>query len=70
VEAGFKPEEAIRIYTLNGAQYLGQADRIGSIAPGKLADLVVVEGILPLKLLIAKRSNMYSKKALPMTRQS
>ncbi len=44
VEAGFKPEEAIRIYTLNGAQYLGQADRIGSLAPGKQADLVVVQG--------------------------
>lgn len=44
VEAGFKPEEAIRIYTLNGAEYLRQADRIGSIAPGKTADLVVVEG--------------------------
>lgn len=44
VEAGFKPEEAIRIYTYNGALYLGQADKIGSIAPGKQADLVVVEG--------------------------
>jgi imidazolonepropionase-like amidohydrolase len=44
VEAGFKPEEAIHIYTYNGAMYLGQSDRIGSIAPGKQADLVVVEG--------------------------
>ncbi len=44
VEAGFKPEEAIRIYSYNGAVYLGRADRIGSIAPGKQADLVVVQG--------------------------
>ena len=44
VEAGFKPEEAIRIYSYNGARYLGQADRIGSIAAGKQADLVVVQG--------------------------
>ena len=44
VEAGFKPEEAIRIYSYNAAVYLGQTDRIGSIAPGKQADLVVVEG--------------------------
>ncbi|RAK61678.1 amidohydrolase [Phenylobacterium hankyongense] len=44
VEAGFRPEEAIRIATLNGATYLGLADRIGSIAPGKNADLVVVKG--------------------------
>ncbi|WP_243455708.1 amidohydrolase family protein [Sphingosinicella sp. BN140058] len=44
VEAGFTPLEAIRIGTLNGATYLGLADRIGSIEPGKIADLVVVRG--------------------------
>ncbi|GAO38741.1 putative hydrolase [Sphingomonas changbaiensis NBRC 104936] len=44
VEAGFTPVEAIRIGTLNGATYLGLADRIGSIAPGKNADLIVVRG--------------------------
>jgi hypothetical protein len=44
VEAGFRPEEAIRIATLNGATYLGLADKIGSIAPGKNADLIVVKG--------------------------
>jgi imidazolonepropionase-like amidohydrolase len=44
VEAGFTPAEAIRIYTLNAAQYLGEADRIGSIAEGKAADLVVIHG--------------------------
>ncbi len=44
VAAGFSPLEAIRIGTLNGAIYEGLADRIGSIAPGKDADLVVVRG--------------------------
>jgi hypothetical protein len=44
VEAGFSPVEAIRIGTLNGATYLGLADRIGSIAPGRNADLVVIRG--------------------------
>jgi imidazolonepropionase-like amidohydrolase len=44
VEAGFTPVEAIRIGTLNGATYLGLADRIGSIAPGKNADLFIVKG--------------------------
>ncbi len=44
VEAGFSPVEAIRIGTLNGATYLGLADRIGSIAPGKNADLFIVKG--------------------------
>jgi len=44
VEAGFTPVEAIRIGTLNGATYLGLADRIGSISAGKNADLFIVKG--------------------------
>ena len=44
VEAGFTPIEAIRIGTMNGATYLGLADRIGSIAAGKNADLFIVNG--------------------------
>jgi len=44
VEAGFTPVEAIRIATLNGATYLGLQDRIGLIAAGKNADLVIVKG--------------------------
>jgi imidazolonepropionase-like amidohydrolase len=44
VEAGFSPEQAIQIMTLNGARILGEESRLGSIAPGKLADLVVVKG--------------------------
>src|SRR5256885_11443655 len=38
VEAGFTPLEAIHIATSNGAQFLGEADRIGTIAAGKAAD--------------------------------
>ena len=37
VEAGFTPLEAIHIATANGAQFLGEADRIGTVAAGKLA---------------------------------
>jgi imidazolonepropionase-like amidohydrolase len=44
VEAGFTPLEAIHIATYNGAQYLGELDKIGTIAAGKRADLVVVKG--------------------------
>ncbi|HEV3206007.1 MAG TPA: amidohydrolase family protein [Terriglobales bacterium] len=44
VEAGFTPLEAIRIATSNGAQYLGEADHIGTIAVGKQADLLVIKG--------------------------
>lgn len=44
VEEGFTPVEAISIGTLNGANYLGRANRIGTIAKGKQADLVVIAG--------------------------
>ncbi len=44
VEAGFTPLEAIRIASLNGAIFLGEDSRIGSIASGKVADLMVVKG--------------------------
>jgi imidazolonepropionase-like amidohydrolase len=44
VEAGFSAVDAIRIGTLNGAVFLGRDARVGSIAPGKQADLVVIGG--------------------------
>jgi len=44
VEAGFTPLEAIHIATENGARFLQEEGRIGTLAPGKSADLVVVRG--------------------------
>jgi hypothetical protein len=44
VEAGFTPLEAIHIATENGATYLGRHDRIGTLVPGKQADLVLIKG--------------------------
>jgi imidazolonepropionase-like amidohydrolase len=44
VEAGFTPVEAIHIATENGALYLGRQDQIGTLAPGKQADLVLIKG--------------------------
>ena len=44
VQAGFTPEEAIRIATLNGAMFLGEDSRIGTLATGKQADIVIVRG--------------------------
>jgi imidazolonepropionase-like amidohydrolase len=44
VEAGFTPVEAIKIASLNGAKFLGEDARIGSIAVGKQADLMIVKG--------------------------
>ena len=44
VEADFTPLEAIHIATENGARFLEEENRIGTLAPGKQADLVVVRG--------------------------
>jgi imidazolonepropionase-like amidohydrolase len=44
VEAGFTPIEAIHIATANGAKFLGDEAKVGTIAPGKQADLVVIKG--------------------------
>ena len=44
VEAGFTPAEAIQIASFNGAKFLGEDARIGSVTPGKQADLMVVKG--------------------------
>jgi imidazolonepropionase-like amidohydrolase len=44
VEAGFTPLEAIHIATQNGAVFLGEDASIGTVAAGKTADLVVLNG--------------------------
>ena len=43
VRAGFSPFEVLRAATLEPAQFLGAADSLGTIAPGKLADLVLLD---------------------------
>ena len=42
-EAGLSPLEVLRSATSNGALALRLADRVGTIAPGKLADLVILD---------------------------
>jgi imidazolonepropionase-like amidohydrolase len=46
VEAGFTPSEAIQIATQNGARFLGLEAETGSVAVGKRADLVLLNGDL------------------------
>jgi imidazolonepropionase-like amidohydrolase len=43
VNAGLTPLEALRSATLNPARFLGSTDSLGSVTPGKLADLVLLE---------------------------
>lgn len=42
-QGGMTPLEAIRCATLNGAEYIGMGDQLGSLEPGKLADLVIMD---------------------------
>ena len=46
VEAGFKVEEVIKICTLNGAIFLEEQEKIGTLEIGKSADLILIEGDL------------------------
>ncbi|MCZ2458330.1 MAG: amidohydrolase family protein [Chitinophagales bacterium] len=44
VEAGFTFSQAIKICSLNAAEYLGRDKKIGTIEAGKNADLVLING--------------------------
>ncbi len=44
VKAGLTPAQALQVATWNGAKYSGMLDQLGSIAPGKRADLILVDG--------------------------
>lgn len=44
VQAGFTPMQAIEAATRVGAEAIGLADQVGKLAPGLLADILVVDG--------------------------
>jgi imidazolonepropionase-like amidohydrolase len=44
VDAGWSPVQAITSLTLNGAKVIRRESDLGSVEPGKLADLVVIDG--------------------------
>jgi imidazolonepropionase-like amidohydrolase len=44
VKAGMKPIETIQAATVNAADHFGLSAEIGSIAPGKIADIIAVDG--------------------------
>ena len=44
IEEGLTPAQAVQVYTSNGAKFLGIADRVGTIAVGKQADLILLQG--------------------------
>jgi hypothetical protein len=46
VDAGLPPDAALRAFTVDAAEILGVGDRMGSIAQGKIANLIVTDGDL------------------------
>jgi imidazolonepropionase-like amidohydrolase len=42
-EAGLKPQEAIQLATINAARMIGREKDLGSVEPGKLADMVILD---------------------------
>ena len=44
IEAGFTPAQTVQVMSANGAKVLGDADSLGTVTVGKLADLVVIKG--------------------------
>jgi imidazolonepropionase-like amidohydrolase len=44
VEMGMSPLQAIQAATLNASDLIGWADRVGTIEPGKFADIIAVQG--------------------------
>jgi adenine deaminase len=49
IESGLPPVEAIRMATLNAAEYFGLSDR-GAVAPGRVADLLIVDELETLSI--------------------
>ena len=62
VELGVPPAEALQAATLRGAEVLGWEDRIGTVEPGKIADLVAVAGD-PLRAIDALTHVVFVMKA-------
>ena len=44
VEAGLSPREALASATITGPAFLGHSDRYGAVAPGKAADILILDG--------------------------
>ncbi len=60
--AGITPADALRIGTINGARALGMGEKLGTVEPGKWADLFVVAGN-PLEDIRNTRNVRYTMKA-------
>ncbi|HML15429.1 MAG TPA: amidohydrolase family protein [Bryobacteraceae bacterium] len=65
VEAEFTPVQAVQIATLNGAKWLKIDDRVGTVTPGKQADLVVIQGNPAARISDVRNVKMVFKNGVP-----
>ena len=70
VEAGLTPMQAITAGTRNAAMYIGALDRIGTVEPGKLADLFIVDGDPSKDIKATNKIWMVIKGGQPINRES
>lgn len=61
VELGVPPVEAIRSQTEAAAELLGQSDQIGTLEPGRYADLIAVEGDPRVDIRVLERVKLVMK---------
>jgi imidazolonepropionase-like amidohydrolase len=61
VEAGVPAPEVLRIATLEAARLAGRGNDLGSIAPGKLADMILVDGDPSLDISDVRRVRLVVK---------
>jgi imidazolonepropionase-like amidohydrolase len=71
VEAGIPPAQVLRIATIGAARIMKRDGELGSIAPGKLADLILIEGDPARRIsdirrvsLVVKDGSLYESAAL------
>jgi imidazolonepropionase-like amidohydrolase len=72
VEYGMTPAQALRAGTVSGAELVDMKNQIGSVEPGKLADLVAVSGdplrdirVLENVSFVMKAGVVYKQAGLP-----
>lgn len=58
IDMGLSPMDAVPAATRNGAEALGMLDRLGTVEPGKLADVIALDGD-PLKNAAALKRVAY-----------
>jgi imidazolonepropionase-like amidohydrolase len=66
VRLGMTPLEAIRTATTSAAELMGWSDRVGSLAPGRFADLVAVAGDPLADVRTLERPKLVAKAGMPV----